>query len=332
MFVINPNRLLNLKEYGILIPLLDKRFIECTNWVHNNIDKSYIHILEEPMPLTRGELELCHDSEFINNLFDNPEKEIVRTFELIDELGNYYRYDPNIATRPLTELVDRISSHIRGSLLTTELALKHDFAFFMGGGLHHSMTFGGRGFCLINDIVLSLRILQQQKRINTAWVIDVDVHKGDGTAEITKDDDSIITFSIHMKKGWPLVTPEFDPKGNQYPWYIPSNIDVEMEVGQESQYLKHLEDSLNQLKNQYPLPDLVIINLGSDPYEKDELDSSQMINLTLEQMKQRDRLIYDFFKQHNIPQAYLMSGGYGDYAHEPYMEFFSYLNEQGTFQ
>lgn len=331
MFVINPNRLLNLHEYGIQIPLLDKRFILCSNWVKENVDSKLIHILQDPTPLTESELKLCHTQEYIEALNKDPEKVILKTFELIDENGKYYRYNPSLATRNLSEMVDRISSHIRGSILTTELALESGFAFFMGGGLHHAMSFGGRGFCLINDIVLSIRLLQEKKLIKNAWVIDIDAHKGDGTAELTSQDQSIISFSIHMESGWPLVTARFDSNGNLYPWYIESDLDIGVGLHNQNEYNELLRKGLLTLQTKYPKPDLVIINAGSDPFEKDELESANLLKLSLEQMIERDRLVFNFFKEWNVPMAYFMSGGYGESAHLPYIEFFEYLKEEKVF-
>lgn len=332
MFVINPNRLLNLHEYGIQIPLLDKRFILCSEWVYENVSHNSTSILDTPLPLTDDELRLCHDETFIGSLKEDPEKEIMKTFELMDSFGNYNRYTPETATRPLDEMVNRISSHIRGSILTCEMALKHDFSFFLGGGLHHSMSFGGRGFCLINDIVLSIRLLQQKKLIKSAWVIDIDAHKGDGTAELTQNDDSIITMSMHMKSGWPLVTPRYDPDGKLYPWYIASDLDIEISSDNEKDYNLLLKNALFEMKEKYPRPDLVVINCGSDPFIEDELESAASIKLSLEQMKERDFLVYSFFKEWNIPQAYLMSGGYGQNAHKPYIEFFNTLKDLKAFE
>ena len=330
MFIINPNRLLNLKEYGILIPLLDKRFIECTKWIHQHVDSSLIHTMINPSPLSFDELTTCHEKIYIDLLTAQPEKEIIQTFELLDANNEYHRYDPQVATRPLHELVERISSHIRGSLIASEICLANSskFSFFLGGGLHHAMSFGGRGFCLLNDIVLSIKLLQQKKLIETAWVIDVDAHKGDGTAQITQDDESIITLSIHMGNGWPLNSEKYDESGQLRPWFIPSNIDIEIFPGDENQYNDLLLAGLQKLTNTYPKPDMVIINLGSDPYEGDELESTNLMNLNLDQMQKRDRLLFDFFFNWKIPQTYLMSGGYGENAHLPYLKFFEYLQQK----
>lgn len=328
MFILNPNRLLNLQEYGIFIPLLDKRFIECSKWVQQNVTLSQILSLQNPASLSREELMLCHEKAYIDKLASDPVKEIIQTFELIDSNGNYHRYRPDIATRPLHELVDRISSHLRGSLLAAQTSLDSGFTFFLGGGMHHAMSFGGRGFCLFNDIVLAIKLLQQKKLINTAWVIDVDAHKGDGTAQMTQHDQSIITFSIHMQNGWPLDSDQFDKDIKLHPWFIPSDLDIGVLPGENHKYNELLQAGLNMLKAQYTKPDLVIINLGSDPFEKDELASAHLLQLSLEQMQTRDKLLYDFFADWKVPQTYLMSGGYGENAHLPYIKFFEYLQQK----
>lgn len=73
-------------------------------------------------------------------------------------------------------------------------------SYYLGGGMHHSMSFAGRGFCLVNDMVITLRKMQAEGLIKTAWIVDVDVHKGDGAPEILQNDSTIQTFSIPGKK------------------------------------------------------------------------------------------------------------------------------------
>ena len=76
--------------------------------------------------------------------------------------------------------------------------------------MHHAQRAYGDGFCIVNDIVIAIRKLQAEGLVRTAWVIDIDAHKGDGTAAITLGDDSIITLSIHMAQGWPLDGKKYD--------------------------------------------------------------------------------------------------------------------------
>jgi acetoin utilization deacetylase AcuC-like enzyme len=158
-------------------------------------------------------------------------------------------------------------------------------------------------------------------KIKNSWIIDVDAHKGDGSAELTANNPYISTLSIHMKNGWPLVTGPLDSDKKLYPWYIPSTIDIEMEMGQEAQYLERLQSGLEQLKAATARPDMAVVVQGADPYELDELPSSSKLNLTLAQMLQRDQLVANFLAREGIPALYLMGGGYGVHSHEPYVQF-----------
>ncbi len=90
-----------------------------------------------------------------------------------------------------------------------------------------------------------------------------------------------------------------------------------MDVGEEADYLPRLEEALEKLA-MGPRPDLAYVLAGADPYEKDQLESTQKLKLTLEQMNARNTMIYEYLKERNIPQAWLMAGGYGEHAWEVY--------------
>jgi acetoin utilization deacetylase AcuC-like enzyme len=273
------------------------------------------------------ELSICHDDKFINSLSNTPEIEIKKTFELINEDGSYNRYEPDIAKKDLRELIDPILMQTSGTLAACVYALTNKFAFSIGGGFHHAMTFGGRGFCLVNDIVFSAQQLINQKLTNQVWIIDVDAHKGDGCAQMTENNSQITTFSIHMEEGWPLDSEKLDSEKNLNPWFIPSNIDIGINSKNHHKYNQLLEEGLNSLKEDYPHPDLAIIVQGSDPYEHDGLTSSSHLHLTKKELLERDILVYEFLKKNNIPQAYVISGGYGEEAYQIYNQFIDYLNK-----
>ncbi|HKJ85482.1 MAG TPA: histone deacetylase, partial [Spirochaetia bacterium] len=154
----------------------------------------------------------------------------------------------------------------------------------------------------------------------TAWVIDIDAHKGDGTAALTADDPSVTTLSIHMGQSWPLDLPRLDSTGRITPWFTPSTIDVPVMPGTEIDYLPRLREAL-ALLDARPRPDIVYVVDGADPYEHDELPSTSDLKLSLGQMLERDRMVYDLLHGRGIPQAWLMSGGYGVRAWEPFAGF-----------
>ena len=186
--------------------------------------------------------------------------------------------------------------------------------------MHHAQRDYGAGFCLLNDIVIAIRKLQAETLIQTAWVIDVDAHKGDGTATLTHGDDSTTTLSIHMAHGWPLDGVPYDSTGKRNPSFIPSDVDIPIAAGEDHLYVSKLKEGLGKLGG-LSTPDLAVVVSGADPYEKDELPSTADLKLSLEQMKQRDLLVYQFLKDRDIPRAYLMAGGYGEDCWKIYAQF-----------
>jgi acetoin utilization deacetylase AcuC-like enzyme len=244
------------------------------------------------------------------------------TFEIIKENGEFHRYNPKDAKFPLEELVDRFFAQTQGTMTAVNEALQSGSSYYLGGGYHHAMSFGGRGFCLINDIVIAARWAQKEKGAKLIWIIDVDAHKGDGTAELTQNDPSLRTLSIHMNDGWPLDSQKLDQTGNLNPWFISSDIDIGISQNEEFKYLESLEHGLNRLEAlDQQTPDLAIIVQGSDPYEKDQLPSSNLLRLSREEMLLRDLMVYNYLHERKIPQAYVMSGGYGEFAYEIYGQF-----------
>ena len=325
MILYDPTIPASLLEFGIQIPIRDSRATKtfealCSEpnlgshrnlWYRGRINET----------LNKEDLLRVHSADYVDRLYSNRLKdEIISTYELIDTDGQYYRYSPDQATRPLEELFERIRVKAAGSVQCARLALAHGFCFYFSGGMHHAHHDHGSGFCLINDIVISARKLQAEEVIRKVWIIDVDVHKGDGTAVLTADDSTIMTLSIHMAHGWPLDGLPKLPDGRANPCFTPSDIDIPLDSGEEAQYVARLEQGLMQLQR-LGEPDLAIVVSGADPYEKDELPSTAKLKLSLDQMLDRDRLIYRFLQKLGIPSAYFMAGGYGDEVWEVYARF-----------
>ena len=314
-----------LLEFGIEIPVLASRAVKTFEYLKSHkilgpqIDRWHISKIKEQ--ISKEDLLRAHSQEYVEKLYsDGLEKEIIRTFELIDDQGNYYRYNPANASLPLTRLFDRTVTTVASTVQCCRVALEKNFCFALRGGMHHGHFRFGHGFCMLNDLVIAMRKLQAEGRIRTAWVIDVDAHKGDGTAALTHGDDSITTLSIHMAHGWPLDGAEFDEAGNLNPSFIASDIDIPMARKEDHLYVSRLKEGLDKLAS-YPRPDLAVVVCGSDPYEKDELPSAMDLKLSLEQLKERDRLIYRFLKDRRIPGAFVMAGGYGQSSWQVYTQF-----------
>ena len=329
MILYDQNLKHSFSDFGIEIPVRDSRarrtFDGLTSHATIGPQTDRWHIPHVRETITREDLQRVHAEAYVAGLYsDALENEIIKTYELIDEQGKYFRYNPENATLPLTRLYDIILHRVAGTAQCLKTALEKRFCFFFGGGMHHAHFDHGSGFCLVNDIVTAIRKYQAQKRIRTAWVIDVDAHKGDGTADLTCGDESIKTLSIHMAKGWPLEGPEYDTAGNLNPAFIPSDVDIPIAAGEEQHYNARLKSGLEQLQNTIK-PDIAVVVSGSDPYELDELPSTAELRLSLEQLNERDRLVYSFLKQRDIPAAYLMAGGYGESSWKVYLQFLEWV-------
>jgi len=325
MILYDPNIPASLTEFGIQIPVRDSR---AGNTFRALMDDPQLQSLREKWycdhiaeTLSREDLVRAHSADYVSRLYsDGLEDELIGTYELIDDRGRYHRYTPETATRPLTDLFARLLVKAAGTVQAARIGLEEGFCFSFTGGAHHAQYNSGKGFCLINDIVVAARKLQHEKRIERVWVIDVDAHKGDGTAALTAGDDTIRTLSVHMARGWPLDEPEVLADGSMNPSFMPSDIDIPIESGEEDQYVERLRVGLGQLE-QWDKGDLAIVVCGADPYEKDELPSTSPLKLSLQQMFDRDRLIYTWLQERNIPSAFLMAGGYGEEVWRVYAQF-----------
>ncbi len=309
-----------LNDFGIKIPVHDTRATRCIEELEKDertrtmIRRGLIHYVGEE--IGEDDLKRAHSDAFVDRLLRKDTAAVLReAFELIDERGEYRRYDPSEAVLPIEELLDVILTRTAGSLRCMREAIETGFCFYFGGGFHHAHHDFSHGFCLVNDAVIGLRKLQAEGIIRSAWIIDGDAHKGDGTAAITRQDPTIRSLSIHMARGWPLSEAPLTGEGRLHPSFIPSDIDIPIEAGAENEYTVRLKEGLLHL-DQYPRPDIAVVLFGADPYEHDGLESAQSLRLSMEQMKERDDAILGFLRERRIPAAYLTAGGYGHRAWE----------------
>jgi acetoin utilization deacetylase AcuC-like enzyme len=328
MILHDPRERMGFFEFGIQIPILDSKASRTFEFLLQDPDlgprAGQWHLARVDEILTREDLRHAHSQTYVARLFsEDLEKEIIRTYELIDDQGRYYRYNPEEASLPLTHLFDRILKRVAGTTQCCRVALDKGFCFYFGGGMHHAQHDRGNGFCLLNDIVIGLRKLQAEKKIQQAWVIDVDAHKGDGTAALTHGDATISTLSVHMARGWPLDGAAYDADGQLNPSFIPSDIDIPIAAGEEPTYNRRLRQGLEQL-TALSRPDLAVVVSGADPFAEDTLPSTRELRLTQGQLLERDQMIYRFLKERRIPYAGLMAGGYGPRVWEIYAGFLTW--------
>jgi acetoin utilization deacetylase AcuC-like enzyme len=325
--------IINLKMFGIEIPSLKSRKTKTLEALLGdselNESKDTWLVVTNPYSIKREDLERIHTAEYVEKLYSEKVDVCIKNaFELEKPDGTFNRYNPEQMEAPLSELFNQVLKMSSGTYYAAIKALETGFCYYMGGGMHHGHKDFGHGFCPTNDIMLSASRIISEKKANSIWIIDVDAHKGDGTAEIAGDFDSIRTLSIHMAQGWPLDEPEYDSTGKFNPAYFPSDIDINIKSGEENTYNARLVKGMKQLENLNGIqerPDLGIVLLGADPYEKDELPSTDSLNLTEAQMLERDKIVYNFLNDRNIPAAYTMAGGYGSYSWEAHYNFLNWV-------
>lgn len=181
-----------------------------------------------------------------------------------------------------------------GTVLTATLALEHGLACNTAGGSHHARFEQGAGFCVFNDVGVAIRVLQADHRINTALIIDLDVHQGDGTALMFANDAQIMTVSMHAERNYP------HPK-------VSSDIDIALpDAMEDAAYLARLTALLADLPSRIQ-PDIVFYNAGVDPHVEDRLGR---LKLTDEGLRQRDRLVLSHCTARGWPVACVIGGGY----------------------
>lgn len=192
------------------------------------------------------------------------------------------------------ELVNRERMIVGGTIMAAEHALEQGIAMNIAGGTHHAFTNKGEGFCLLHDQAIAARHLQQKHGISKILFIDLDVHQGNGTAQIFKDDQSVYTFSMHGARNYPFEKESSDLD-------IPLKDDTT-----DEQYLQTLHKYVPRLLVEQQ-PDFVFYQSGVDILGSDKLGR---LNCSLEACRQRDRLVLQSCKDKNIPVQCSMGGGY----------------------
>lgn len=232
----------------------------------------------EPEPASRAQLERVHTVEYLDDL---------ESLRWTDRTGH--------SELPLTrEIVDAYVLAAGGTLLAArEAVARRALVGHLGGGFHHAFAAHAEGFCYVNDIAVAIRVLRQEARIGRALVADLDLHQGNGTAHIFRDDASVFTFSMHQQRNYPVKQQ--------------SDLDIGLEDGTgDDGYLGALADVWPAMVDRHK-PDLVIYAAGADPYEDDQLGA---LKLTLGGLRRRDEMILTALHERSIPGVVVLAGGY----------------------
>jgi len=236
--------------------------------------------LLEPEPLTNEALAVAHSPDYIRRLVggDLSRKEMMA-------IG--FPWSP--------EMVERSRRSAGATVMACRAAFRDGVGINLAGGTHHAYRDRGEGFCCFNDAVVAARLMQREGLATKCLVIDLDVHQGNGTAAMTRDDSNIFAFSMHAAENYPFVKER-------------SDLDIELPDGtDDAMYLESLRAALIQIRTQF-LPSLVIYLAGADPFCDDRLGR---LALTKDGLLARDRQVLEFVRGLGVPIAIAMAGGYG---------------------
>lgn len=235
--------------------------------------------LFSPRKAAKKEVISCHTHEYLDKLLtlNLSKKEIRRT------------------GFPLTqELVERELFILGGTIECADFALKHGVSMNIAGGTHHAYSDRGEGFCLLNDQAVAAMHLLNNNLAKNILIIDLDVHQGNGTAQIFQSNSNIFTFSMHGASNYPMHKEQ-------------SDLDIALPDGiQDREYLDLLDLHLKQTMDLFQ-PDFLFFQSGVDVLETDKLGK---LALTKDGCKNRDEMVLSLAKKNDLPIVCSMGGGY----------------------
>lgn len=228
-----------------------------------------------------------------------PEAQILRTHEAAywEKLKNLElsRREERRTGFPLSpQLVERERIINQGTIDNTIYALEYGVALNIAGGTHHAFTDHGEGFCLLNDIAMAAHWLLDKKLARQILVVDLDVHQGNGTAQIMREEPRVFTFSMHGAHNYPLHKEK-------------SDLDIPLpDRCDDRSYLSQLYETLPRLLEQVE-PDFIFYQSGVDVLHTDKLGR---LGMTLHGLRLRDKFVLETCHRHHLPVAISMGGGY----------------------
>ena len=242
------------------------------------------------LPASAGELALAHTPRYVEAVTEGTLSDAEQR-----EIG--FPWSARMAERARRSVGATIAA-ARAALLASE-----GVAANLAGGTHHAQADKGSGYCVFNDAAVAARLMQAEwhrrhRQLLRVAVIDLDVHQGNGSAAIFRDDDTVFTLSMHGAKNFPFRKQAGD-------------LDVDLPDGcGDDAYLEALDAALAALwqHHHHAMPGLVFYLAGADPHEGDRLGRLRLTSLGL---AARDRRVFDACRERGIAVAVSMAGGYG---------------------
>jgi len=192
------------------------------------------------------------------------------------------------------QLVERSRRSTGAAVDAATAAMEQGVAASLAGGTHHAGIAFGEGYCVFNDTAVAVRELQAAGKVHRAAILDLDVHQGNGTAEIFAEDPSVFTASVHGGRNFPLRK-------------VPSSLDIPLDDGTADELYLEAADRATRAAIHEGRPDLLLYIAGSDPYEGDRLGR---LAVSAAGLLERDRIVFDAVKRAGLPLAIVCGGGY----------------------
>jgi acetoin utilization deacetylase AcuC-like enzyme len=268
----------------------------------------YAHHLPEKhrFPMLKYELlpkQLLHEGVVVKENFFHPKNALEKDILEVHDARYWQRLiQLNLSPSeirsigfPLSQLLVEREIHIAGGTLQCiTYALAHGISFNIAGGTHHAFSDRGEGFCMLNDQAIGANYLLRKEKAKRVLIVDLDVHQGNGTAEIFKNDPRVFTFSMHGAKNYPIRKEQ-------------SDLDIGLEDGcKDEAYLTLLMQHLNKVTQGF-YPDFIFYQAGVDVLATDKLGR---LGLTKAGCKRRDQCVLEFAHREQIPMVVCMGGGY----------------------
>jgi acetoin utilization deacetylase AcuC-like enzyme len=236
------------------------------------------HIIE-PTPASRTLLSQVHSNRYLNAILDG-------------EIGA--KEERRLGLPWSKALAMRSQLAVQGTLNAALMALEDGMSGNLAGGTHHALPDLGEGFCVFNDVAVAVKTLHSGFWAKNILIFDCDVHQGNGTAQIFQNHPNVFTVSLHGENNYPFKK-------------VRSSLDVGLADNTADQaYLDILEQLLLQTQKAFK-PDLVFYLGGIDVLQEDRFGR---LNLSLDGLRQRDRMVIRHFQSRDIPLVLLLSGGY----------------------
>lgn len=238
-------------------------------------------VLCEPPAATDAELLRAHDAAYVARVSRGD-----LTTQEVRMIG--FPWSP--------QMIERSRRSAGATIAACRSALRDGVSVNLAGGTHHAKHASGAGYCVFNDAAVAARLLQAEHGIERVAIVDLDVHQGDGTAEILGQAEDVFTLSLHGDRNFPFSKEC-------------SHLDVSLPDGTgDEAYLAALDNALATLARRFA-PQFVIYLAGADPFEGDRLGR---LKLSKTGLAARDTRVFDWCRTRDLPLAIAMAGGYAE--------------------